>query len=257
MITYSSMTLGEVIDGMLSKAQRHRTNINVDWATLASYVNNAAKEIMVSTLPYKEWAHNNVLDVTHGTLLPQRYMSHIRCMLSEDGSPPYREARYVAPKEFYRVSDWYGQNKWAMASETRPVFTIWGEANEMNIYISPNDQWETGTAPTGYRYYGATYSGKLECYMSPPLMASETDILPIPYEFEDLLQLSALARLLARTGDYSRLDNLQRRIMAERQMAIEMFFEKRRTLKRELESFTEPVPPLVPPPPEEGELKDS
>lgn len=256
MITYSSMTLGEVIDALFMKMERHRTSENFDWSSLRDYVNHAVREVLVNTLPYKEWAYNNVLDVTHGTTLPQTFIAPIRCMLSEDGDPPYTEARRVKPEEFYDLGDWYGGNTWARASTREPVYTMWGDNKQVNIYLYPNDQWETGSAPTGYTYYGADMSGKLECYLSPPQLTNSTDILPVPYDFEDLVILSALSRVFSRANDIMRLSHLQQRMQAEQQKLLKLYQAKLRLDKRELESYVEPLPPLVERGTEPGEVGD-
>lgn len=261
MMAYSNMTLQQAYDRIIMKLGNHRSNMNTDWGTIVKIVNRGLREVMVSTLPYKEWAYNNALSVSHRTVLPHEYLKHIRCMVSVTGQPPFIEARYVAPREYFKVNDWHGRNEWMQAVNLSPIYTIWSEHDmlglppQLKVFLSPNNQWETGTAPPGYRYNNMNVSGVLECYMVPPDVSDPADILPVPYEFEDMVILSATTRLLAKTTDMQRLVSMHKHIMREKANVMKRYEEKRRTERREMESYTEPVVPLVPHQTEPGELE--
>ena len=75
-----------------------------------------------------------------------------------------------------------------------------------------------------------------------------------PYEFEDMVILGVLSRLMLKTDDPYMAATLQRNIASERVRIGKLYMEKRRTGKRELDSFTWPVVPLVEETPEVGEL---
>jgi hypothetical protein len=110
----------------------------------------------------------------------------------------------------------------------------------------------TGTAPENLYYPTENMSGLLEYYQVPPKMTKDGDIMPIPYEYEELVILMALGKLLVNIGDI-KVEDLYKDIVGESDKIIERYLEKRRTEKRELDAFQEPVIPEVPPKPEQGE----
>ena len=51
------MTLKQAVDEVLIRMGQHRTAINLDWDTVAMFVNRAIRETLTKTLPYKEWCY--------------------------------------------------------------------------------------------------------------------------------------------------------------------------------------------------------
>lgn len=259
MIGYSFMTLQQVYDDVIGRLDTHRIAENVDFSTIRRYVNRAIREIVALTLPYKDWAYVQTLDVQHRTILPQRFIKHVRVLLSADGQSPYNEARFVAPREFYTTTDWSRGNQLNRASLERPVFTIWAAqdvgdtGSRLRILLSPNTEYQTGTAPTGYQYYTDNVRGKMECYLAPADLVNGGESLPVPYEYEEIIILLTLMRVYAKTAQPELLQQIQGTLALQRQAILQRYSEKKRTEKRELDSFVEPVIPLVSSPGQEGE----
>ena len=242
MIAYSDITVEETISEIMIRMGRHRLNTNIDWITMLRYINRAIHEVMVKTLPYKRWAYMSQLVVADGTVLSNKLIGAVRLMISATGDPPYVQARKVDAKEYYEVSDTNRKNMWTGKTNRNPVYTIWGSSatnpTEMVIYITPN-----------------TYIGILDCYIVPNDLTSQTDIIPIPYEFRNLVILSALSRVYAKTKDKMLIEEIRKEITEERNKITQLYMDMRMAKKRDLQSFVEPVVPLVEPQPEAGELK--
>lgn len=259
MLQYSNLTAKDAYEEVMFRAGRHRNAINVDYDTVLEYLNWGVIDALSKTLPYKDWAYVGRVLIQHRDSLPLDYIGAIRVLVSEGGLPPYNEARYVAPKEYNQLSNWRHSHAWNKGHITSPIYTIWADrvvtltqVSPLSIYLYPNTEDVAGTPPTNLFYPTVTVSGVLEYYQAPPKVAVDADVLPIPYEFEDLVIWNALMRVLSSVAD-ANIEQLYLKIMEESTKLIERFKEKRRTEKRELDSFQEPVIPEIPPQPEEGE----
>lgn len=257
MVSYSNITLGEVFHEVMSAMNKYRSGMNFDFASIANYVNRAVIEVVMKTLPFKDWAYTSSFNVTNRTQLPTNYLSYQRVLLSEDGNAPYREARYVDIREYYSTTNWLNGHSWNRSMVSKPIFTIWGTGrpSRPTILLSPNTEYQTGIQPSGFIYDTIDVSGILEYHPAPDKVLKSTDVLPIPYEFEDMVILSTLMRVYAKVGASELLQNVQVKFTTESTKISEMFIERRRTAKRELDSFIEPVVPLVAASEEQGELK--
>lgn len=256
MVNYSYITLGKAIDDIVLRIGKHRIPENMDWQMLAHFVNHAVYEVLATTLPYKDWAYIESVAVSNGSALPREYLKYVRCLLSNNGEKPYREARYVDVREYYTTTDWNRGQQWNIGSEKNPIYTIWTTGNVLTIYLYPNTLNLTGTAPTNTVYPTADMSGILEYYSMPPFAVLPTDILRIPYEYEEIVILSAMTRVYYKTGALQQIVETQTKIMKEKQKVIKLIMEKRDTEKRQLDSFIEPVVPMVDQKPLEGEFKE-
>lgn len=258
MINYSFMTLQQAYDYLMIRLANMRSDKNTDWSTAVTCINRAIREAMLAHLPYKEWTNNYTMVVTHRLPMPANFLSPIRVMLSIDGNPPYLEARAVNAREFQSINSWYNRNIWNQGINFKPSYTLWGETintvRRTVIHLSPNADFETGTAPTGHVYNGVTVSGLMEYYAAPPFITLTTDILPIPYEVEELVILLALERLMSKSAELDEVTRMHILVEKEKSRLFNYFQEKERTSKRELTSFIEPTLPLVPSQPQPGEL---
>lgn len=266
MIAYSSLTLKQLIDEAVLRLGPNRTATNMDWLTMVKYANRAIREVMFITLPYKDWAYISTINVTHMMMLPQRFIKPVRVMLSEDGYAPYREARRVDVREYFGLTNWEARSHWTSATEIVPVYMIWGRhlnqqavgasatTSDVTIYLAPNTDYQTGDAPSGYVYNTADWSGVMDCYLAPEDISGDSDIVNIPYEFEELVIYLAMKRFLARDAYPDMLKKVESMVMQEFTTVYPRYIEKRRTEKESLEEYQDPVQPIVGPDQAPGEV---
>lgn len=243
MIEYATISVSNVIQEGIARLGKHRDEINLGWESLISMVNAAEREIELLTLPYKEWSYIAKMYIGDGMAVPQNFIKHIRVMLQIDADGSYREGRYVDIKELFTLSDDNLKNKFLAASQLNPIFTFWGNEPANNttdetlytIYIKPD-----------------TMTGYMEYYYTPDFQ-NGSDVIYIPYEFEELLVLSFVTRLLVKLQDYTLLVRYNQDLMQERLKVIEFVQQKKHTRQRELDSFVDMVLPYVSPQPEPNE----
>lgn len=257
MINYSNMTLQECHDNILLRAGRHRGTDNIDWQTVVNFINNAVKEVMTYTIPYKSWGYISTIKIYNRMQLPVRFYKPIRTLLSFDGLPPLKEGRYINPKEWHKITHWETRQDWNKVTAINPVYTIWGndvsytnmDVNNgyISVYIAPNTD-------NGNNIDGTDYQGIMDCYLYPREITNNTDPLPVPYEYEQLVILSALTRLYAKTLNPEPLKLTNALMQIERQRILNTFIKEREQKQRNLESFVEPKQPYIPPSTLEGEL---
>jgi hypothetical protein len=266
MITYSNMTLKRCYDLVMLKATSHRTPENLDWGTVVKYINRAWKEVLIKTLPYKDWAYKLTTTITHGGLLPVSYLKGIRVLVSPTGNPPFTEARYVDAREYFTLSNWQRKQQWNACTVQNPIYTLWGHLPvapntdnqaEVSIFLAPNTDHQTGVAPAGFSYETNNMAGIMEYYGIPIDLTTDGDILPVPYEFENLVVLLTLIRVFSKTADTNLMQSLQQQIGAETQKLLELYTEFKVNTKRELDSFVEPVPPFAPGVQDKGEIPNN
>lgn len=261
MIRYSRMTLREAYDAVTLRAGEHRGGANYDWDMMTLFINRAIREVMVFTLPYKDWGYTTSIQVTHGTVLPVNFIRAVRVLAApilQSGAAPMMEARRVDAKEWFMLTDWSKRQAWNAGTRSSPIYSLWslsppGQPSRISILLYPNTTNIAGTAPLGFTYPTDNMTGLMDAVIAPPDLVLDTDLLPVPYEFEDLVVLSALTRLLRKTADNQELYTAQgavRRAYGEFQ---KRFAEARRTARRELDSYAEPVIPFVPPQQAPGE----
>lgn len=272
MITYTNRTLREVYDEVIVRMGQHRTTENTDWETVVKFINNAINEVLVKTLPYKDWAFVRTIPIANLTVLPVEFIRPIRVMLQRNENSPFIEARHVAPREYFSLIDWHKQQLWNQAIHFVPLYTIWGGIDLVTaglppippvittpqntvIHIFPNTAYYTGAPPVGYTYHNYDLQGFMEYYGSHIFLTNDTDIIPLPYELEDLLVNCTLLRIFAKTANAMQVQFIQSLIVPEILRIQAMYQEKRRTERRELDNFIEPVVPTIPAPPDQGEFR--
>jgi hypothetical protein len=263
MILYKDIALKEFYNTIIMRMGKHRTEENSDYITIVNFINASIKETMKTTMMYKDWAYISTISVQHKTILPRNFVKPIRVLVSTNGEAPYKEARMADPKEIYTVTDWRDLYSWNRATKQNPIYTIWGDRqmslsaqampSRLSIYLYPNTEYQTGTAPAGYIYHNYEVLGIMDCYLMPDNIFEDSDILSIPYEFIELVVLLTLARCLSKTTPINILTDIQQQVMVEQQRITSLFTKNRIAGKKQLTSYIEPVQPLVPPPPVQGE----
>lgn len=257
MIQYSPLTLQQAVDEVMLRVSEHRTEVNLDWQTIVMFINRAIREVTIGMLPYKSWGFTSTIGVNNGQPLPINFIKPVRVLLSAGGAPPYREARRVSPRELHSLTNWYNKQSFNAASSLWPVYTIWGPrsatVNQTPVqsarfmYMGPYTNSifgnQTGTAPTGYSYYtGSEMAGICDCYMSPRDLVNPTDLLPIPYEGEQIVILSAITRVFVKTGPADKLAYFQGLATKEQASLREQFAVRKRNEKIDFEALLDPMP---------------
>lgn len=242
MIAYNKYTLQQLIDEVIIRLGGHRSAENVDWLTLATYINQGLEETMMAVMPLKEWAFTTSIEVQHLDVLDVNFIAPIRVLVSKTGQPPYQEARRIDVKEWFTIQNTEQRQQWNQSTYENPTYMVWGRV----LYLHPSTTWDP-TIPT-------TISGIMDCYTIPPRVYTPNGTLLMPYEYEELIILLAVERVLSRTMDNELLGELTQAIQRERNNVIEQYMKRQHAQKRTLESFVEPVAPLVQPKPEAGEL---
>ncbi len=247
MIAYRNSTLKDMVTQLLIRAKQHRIAENIDYETCRLFLNYAVRDVVSKTRAYKTWAYMNRINVANGSLLSQDMIKFVRVVL-HDGDGDHKEARYADVKEFWTVTDTTRGNLWNIQSNMNPVFTIWG-----NVDLAPF----TNPAPPDTRIwiYPLTYTGYMDCVMYPPEMIADTDLCLVPYDYEELVIYFAMIRLLYKLNNMTVLQAIEQTVQQEFAKITSSSAAANYTKKRELDSFVEPVSPFVPPPQEEGELR--
>ena len=131
MILYSSMTVREAIDEILDKVSQLQTATNLDYKTVWMFLNRARREVFARTIAYKDSSYVKTVSVTNGIALPADFTRKLRVIL-QDGAGEFVEARFVAPQEWWRLTNTARQHTVAAATPRFPVYTIWGSTNNVN-----------------------------------------------------------------------------------------------------------------------------
>lgn len=247
MIQYSNLTLGKLMTDVIVGLQPYRTPENIDSITLTNIINSSIYEVLMTTLPFKDWAYTSRLDVINGTRLPIDYIRKIRVMLRnplDELGFAFTEARYIDPREWYTVTTQNQMQQFNRATTIRPVYTIWGDRenipyrfapaniNQLTIYISP-----------------AIMVGYFDCHLHPAKVALPTDVIFIPTEYEAILLNTVKIKVLGKFGLYKEAKELYgftSDILKGIKQSIDM---KGYTEKRAQESFVEKVLPYTQPEP--------
>lgn len=252
MVNFYEITLGDLYLEVVVRLGNQR-NEHLDWTTITLFINRALQEVAISTLQYKEWYFTKTIDVTDGMALPLDYIKFTRVICNQTAGH-YFEARYCDPKEFNAL-DYWKQTGWTRRTYENPIFTLWG--SPVSIYLSPSTRTQTGTAPQGYYYVPSTVTGKLEYYTLPARLVNPTDAVQIPYDYFDYIVLATMRRVCSYVSDPQMLVSIQRELGGATQKIINRYSEVRKVERRQIDSFIEPVIPIVPPTSQEGEAKVS
>lgn len=231
MITYSPITLGKLIEEVISKVGKYRNNVNIDFYTLAIMAYHAQNEVMVLTIPYKDWSYLTTSNIANGTILPRTFHKQIRVILTSLNNI---EARYATPMEYFKTTN--SGIIWSNAYTNQPVYTLWGVQD--NTGILPEAQIVIYVSPT-------TATGIIEYYNFPAFTTNANAVIGIPYEFENLVVLSTLQRIMQKLGDPNKIQELQKEILLERNKISKLLMEKKRTEKRQVDVYVAPDSQVV------------
>lgn len=242
MINYSRQTLGQVSMALMIRAAQYIRPENLDSRTVVKYINRAIKEISLMAYQHKRWEYIRRVNVATGDQIDIGLIRIIRVLFSEaDSTPPYMEGRYAAPSEYYAVTRQSGiLHSWNQALTRSPVYTIYGDTVT----------WTPGTLlapmPACIYYEPTAMYGVMEYYGMPQNIADDTDILPVPYEFEDYILSSCLYRLYSRiaTPDRDIARMLYERVTTERNIILKSFEAGKAAEKKELDKSVDSVMPM-------------
>jgi hypothetical protein len=258
----------QTVQTFINRARREVLNKTLPYKDWAYVLNNVPvrhgeklPEVDVSTFLSPEgWTEPRIDDdgnPTETVPLSWIFIKPIRCLLRPVGSAPeveYEEARYIDPKEYFVMSDWRSRQSWNSATQIYPTYTMWGAKTNPSVstpddhlyfYASPNADaqgymnWQTGTAPEGFKYHTHNMEGLMDCYVGYPETYNLTDKLLIPYEFENLLIVYTMMRCLAKVGNSARLKQYHENSVAEQKRLREMFATSKINVKRNLESLAD------------------
>ena len=272
------MTLGQMVDLALGEITQYRTAINIDWTTTAFFVNRAIQELFVKTSPFADWKYVTSLRVTTNPYrLPNgsanlansssalKYHDKIRllCSIMEGAEVEVgtAEARYCDPKEFFYLSDWRNKSALNKATYNNPIYTIWGDIpRDMNnmpvpnavspqstlwLYIAPYNNVLFNNLPNVPPSYIKSVNNVnalpavFDCYCMPGEVTRPTDFLPIPYEFEGLIKLYTVSRLLSKFELNDKLVDLEKIIKQQQNDVFDTFMKKESMKERVVESFSD------------------
>lgn len=224
--------MGKLVEEVVFRATHFRSEVNLDYYTIANMANHSIYELMTKTLPYKDWAYITTISVHNAMLLPREFLRPIRVVLDNNGRNV--EARYSTPLEVARVEDGSMGVVHNFALGLQPVYTLWGgESNDPNY-----------EQPQLYIYlYPETLQGVMDCYVAPAFNYDENYQVPIPYEYEELVILSTLWRVLQRLGLSQESNIVFQSIAKTYQEQIAKLAEKKMTEAMNLDKFVFPVPP--------------
>lgn len=284
MIQFVPMTLKACIDRIMMAVSQYRTAVNLDEGTVIMFINRSIREALLKTLAFKDFAYISTFPVTNGAPLNTNVAANVTTMRSDGRILPanflrpkrvilrpsdaadtdtYTEARFVDVKEFFTLSDWYKRQTHNRATVQNPIYTIWGQqgtalfpnANSLptqsvpRFYCAPytnavfNDQ--TGTVPTGFSYYtGGELEGFMDAYLAPQDVSAYTDILPVPFEFEELVITLTILRVLVKMEE-TNLMFYKMKSAEELAKAKRRYLEYKQTDRIQLESFVDTVPGLA------------
>lgn len=240
---YSRMMAMDIFKEVILRLGKLRNAENIDWGTFVHALNHTIDEILMHTLPLKDWAYVNTIQVADAMPLGVMFIEPIRVLISATGQPPFIEARKVDVREWSTIVNWQQQrHSWNQSSPNNPVYMIWGNT----MYLHPTTLWGEPVA--------ATFSGLMDCYMYPPRITTQRQLINIPYDFEELLIMNVMMRLMFKLDNSNAIQELYVSMQTERQKVISQYMQRQQSAKRELESFVEPKAPLVPPQDTPGEL---
>ncbi len=251
MITYTKHTVNDAMQDVLLRVRSYVNEYNIDHSHLFSAVMRATKKIanLVSSQTKTSFI-NTVTGLTNFSVLPLDFVEPTRLLvtITINGNSSLYEARYINIREWFSLSFWDRRHSWNYGGATQPVYTWVVDANRNKIlYLAPDNFWDPN--------FTGTTNATLDYFAFPNEMAFwPTSPLPIPEEFYELMILEAVEIFLSLTSDNYYLLNNHKKLIEDKKSLLSKFIQQIIESKRELDSFVEPVPPLVNPPPVTGEL---
>lgn len=231
------MTLGQAVETVELFLGDKINAESFDFTTMAMYVNKALREVQSKLMPYKEWAYISTVKITSNPMSltldvnnGESFIDAVTVMLpyhhpptssKPNGYDTYVEARRCSGKEFFGLTDRDHAHKWNLASFSSPVYCIWGgidlpvraEFSEwqptdgLMIYLAPYKPtvFNNKILGEGYEFPVDGPFGYLDCLLTPRNYTQPSDILNIPVEYEDLMIIGAMARVVNKMADLDKL----------------------------------------------------
>jgi hypothetical protein len=219
---YVGTTLKDVFDEVVMRLNQNRKAEALDWTTTVKMINQSIGEVVDAILPYKRESFVEPLAVQDGNTIPSRFIRRQR-LLCKIADKDYIEARPVDIEEFFSLIN----NEYDAAYLMQPIYTFWSKVvvnriHNFYIKIYPN------------------YESVLEFFAVPAVISLPTDIVPIPYEFMDILIALTLERIYLRIGEPALIKNLHEEVLKMRKSVLETYLNSKAILKREFEVYVEP-----------------
>lgn len=228
MIQYVGTTLKQLYDEIFIRLSDNRKVESFDWTTTCKLINEAIGEVVDAVLPFKRISFIETLAVGDLTEVPSRFISKERLMLQVSGTD-YIEARHVDIKEWFSLVG----TEWNAGYLMQPIYSFWSFTD--------------GTASRRHRFYikifPTTFTGILEHFAVPVSIWLPTDIVPIPYEYMELVIALTLERIYMRIDEPQLLQNLHKEILEIRKSNMMKYIESKQVKEKEFENYIEPTPP--------------
>jgi hypothetical protein len=227
MIQYQGTTLKQLYDEVLIRLRTDRKAEAMDWTTTVKLINQAIGEVVDNVMPYKRISFLETLSVADLSVIPSRFITKNRlmCMIDEGD---WIEARYVDIKEWFSLIN----QEWNAGMLMQPIYTFWSITSVTprlhTLYI---------------KIFPTTYTGILEYYAIPTVINLPTDIVPIPYEYMELVIALTLERIYMRIDEPALLQELHKEILGIRKEMLTQYVESKKVLEKEFEMYIEPTPP--------------
>jgi hypothetical protein len=238
----------DVWEETLIRVEGLREGENMDLGTFMRQLNWAVREVYLDTLGYKGWTYKeSATNLRNGDRIDRRFLESIRVLVSESGEDgSFFEARYADPREFFTVTSTLDYPQiWGRGRSLSPIYTLWGNRD----YITAIGQ------PQLFIYFQPdTLIGMMDAYMAPPEVNSFVDVVPIPNDFIEYFMQNVIVRILTVIGRVSEAQDIVENINQTRASFKSKHQERQTLQKRKLESFVQPIHPIVPPKEEPGEV---
>lgn len=154
MIAYSSLTVGEVLDDVLQTLSHYRSPYTIDFITLCRFLEHARREAVSRVMPITVDVFNQKQMMQHGDQFPLGFIRIVRVLRRIDER--IVEARYADPREWWHVTNPQFGNKYTMAMNEYPIYTVWGAVVGNSITL------RIGTRPNlqGIYFYAVPTDGQ-------------------------------------------------------------------------------------------------
>jgi len=200
-IGISSMTVADVVAAIEMRAGDLMTPYNSDWQTMVNYIRDARRELFNRTNPFKEWAYQQTVQLTHLQSVPNDFMRPLRLTTTAPGNDPNLairyEARRVSPYEWMTLCNPARPHSFARPRESAPTYMVWANSFDNGQWASNQPAlWINPTNLIGQLDYIANY-GDVD-------VTVYTDPVRVPVEMEGLLIDMALSRFLEDVADPQR-----------------------------------------------------
>jgi len=229
MIQYIGTTLNQLYDEVFIRLGDNRKAEAMDWTTTVKLINQAIGEVVDAVLPYKRNSFVETLVVQDDFEIPSRFIHTERLMCQIVEGHDYVEARYVDIKEWFSLVN----QEWNAGYLMQPIYTFWSRTDDIALPTFRQHRFFIKIFPT--------YDGVLE-FFSVPSVSLPTDLIPIPYEYMELVIALTLERIYMRIDEPQLLQVLHKEILEVRKDNMTKYIEQKQVEKKEFENYIEPDP---------------